>query len=149
MQNNYYKEQDRRLNLFGAIASRLVSLGHLFLGNKWYDQNKYFRYKKGTNIKLKSPRYAGYGIVPRGEIVGYIRDELFHSDKYIIKMTSYDYEGTPENERLTWDDWMNGKRFPENYKTKTKEEIHSKWNIEAHFEKKQKQHKQRRGRCIK
>lgn len=89
----------------GFAAARIPTFWaqSITLGNKWYENNGYYKFKVGESIDCKSSRSCGYGLNPQGWTVkGNEKNEPF-GDTYIIE--------TAEGEM----------------------QKHFKWNIENHF----------------
>jgi hypothetical protein len=105
--------------------------GDLTLGSgklsREYHNNGYFLFPEKSRIKLKSPRYAGYGVRPEGKIIGYTNGGDIVGDQYIIEM-----ETDKNGDYLKWFKIRRIEGSPERV---TEIQKHFKWNIEHHFKK--------------
>lgn len=90
----------------------------------WYERNGVYRFKPGDEIELGSRAYFGYGIRPKGIVVGYKSGED-GSTYYVINMTSDNFG---DWHRFFKEGWV-----PSDVTRSTKIEVHFKWNIEHHF----------------
>jgi hypothetical protein len=97
---------------------------------RWYRTNNTFRFESNTILELRSRNICGYGTQPVGRVIG--RDIGSDGDVgYLIQMTEvvgHDYF-----------DWANGVDVPDNARRMTTIQLHSKWNVEHHFRRTDKQ----------
>ena len=95
---------------------------------RWYDVNGYHRFKKGDVLELRCRNIVGYGIRPRGTVLGFKWRELIpgrREESYVIEMEK---DATGD-----FFEWMKTGLVPDGTERVTEVETHFKWNIEHQF----------------